>query len=463
VPPDSGYAGPGPVGGGRAGDDTGGEGQPETISDPWWSAPPPGYPSAPPNGGSPFGGSPYDAAPYGGAPYGGSPYGPPYESPPHPASSQWRDNRPGWVALALAAAVAALLGGTIGGAIVHSADGSNQIVAPHTVTIGSSQGAGPAIERPPGSVANVAAKILPSVVSIEVKIGAGGDTGSGIVISSAGYVLTNNHVVAAAVPTGGTLSVVFPDKHKATGTIVGRDPISDLAVVKVNNVQNLQPAVLGSSGSLAVGDPVIAVGSPLGLAGTVTTGIISALDRPVAAGDSTSGADDVIDAIQTDAAINPGNSGGPLVDLSGAVVGVNSAIATLSGGTLADSQSGNIGLGFAIPIDQAKRIAAEIIKQGFATHAIIGVHLDPRYNGNGAKIGGPAAQGAAVSPGGPAAKAGLKAGDIIVEADGVVVTTPEELIVAIRKNVPGYHLRIVYLRDGKRRTTTVILGSAKSV
>ena len=259
------------------------------------------------------------------------------------------------------------------------------------------------------------------------------------------------------------MSVVFPDKHTATGTIVGRDPISDLAVVKVNNVKNLQPAVLGSSGSLAVGDPVIAVGSPLGLAGTVTTGIISALDRPVAAGDATSGADDVIDAIQTDAAINPGNSGGPLVDLSGAVVGVNSAIATLSGGSIADSQSGNIGLGFAIPIDQAKRIAAEIIKQGFATHAIIGVHLDPRYTGNGAKIGGPASQGAAVSPGGPAAKAGLKAGDIIVDADGVAVTTPEELIVAIRKHVPGYHLPITYLRDGKRRTTTVILGSAKSV
>jgi putative serine protease PepD len=370
-------------------------------------------------------------------------------APPPPATT------PGWAVLAIATGIAAVAGGAISGLVVHHGE---QLAAPRSVTIGGAQTVAPVLARAPGSVASVAARILPSVVSIEVSSDSGGDTGSGIVISSAGYVLTNNHVVAGA--SGGRVSIVFADKQSATGTVVGRDVVSDLAVVRVRNVHGLHPAVLGSSSSLAVGDPVIAVGSPLGLAGTVTSGIVSALDRPVEAGSAQGTADDIIDAIQTDAAINPGNSGGPLVDSSGAVVGVNSAIATLSGDPLS-GQGGSIGLGFAIPIDQAKRIAAQIIRLGYATHAVIGVHLDARYTGDGAKVGDPSG-GQAVEPGGPAAKAGLRAGDVIVAVDGAPVTTADELIVAIRRHSPGQRLTLTYLRGGARRTATVVLGSARS-
>ncbi len=364
-----------------------------------------------------------------------------------------------WPVLALTAGITAVLAGTLGGLVVHAADDQNS--APHTVTLGTTAAGAPVVARTVGSVAAVAAKILPSVVSLEIRTGSGGDTGTGIVISRDGYILTNNHVVAAA-ESGGKLTVVFPDKSSATGTIVGHpDPVSDLAVVRVRNVKGLRPATLGSSATLSVGDPVVAVGSPLGLAGTVTTGIVSALDRPVAASDAGGGnSDNIIDAIQTDAAINPGNSGGPLVDMSGAVVGVNSAIATLTGDAATGGQGGSIGLGFAIPIDQAKRIAAEILKQGYATHAIIGVHLDTSYTGDGAKIADP--QGAAVTPGGPAAHAGLRAGDIVVAADGERITSPEELIVAIRKHAPGDRMTLTYLRGGHRHTTVVTLGSARS-
>jgi putative serine protease PepD len=371
----------------------------------------------------------------------------------------WRESPPGWTVLALSTAIAGVLGGGIGAA----AHGDNGNAAPHTVTLGSASTSPISSTQPAaGSVAAVAAKILPSVVSIEVRTGQGGDTGSGIVISAAGYILTNNHVVSDAA-SGGKVTVDFPDKHSAAATIVGRDTVSDLAVIRVNGVTGLKPAQLGSSSALSVGSQVVAVGSPLGLAGTVTSGIISALDRPVEAGDPTGGnTDDVIDAIQTDAAINPGNSGGPLVDSNGLVIGVNSAIATLSAAPGFGSQSGSIGLGFAIPIDQAKRIAMQLIQYGYSTHAIIGVSLDPSYTGHGAKIAPPPGGAPAVRPGGPASHAGLEAGDVIVEVDGQVVTTAEELIVAIRKRVPGAHLTLVYMRDGGRHTTVVTLGSARS-
>ena len=362
------------------------------------------------------------------------------------------------VVLILATAVAAVLGGAISGLIVHHAEST----AAHRaqVTLGSPTSvSGGAVQRPNGSVAAVAAKILPSVVSLEVRKGNSGDTGTGIVISPDGYIMTNNHVVAD-VSKGAQLSVVFADEQQVAGTVVGRDTVNDLAVVRVDNVHGLQAATLGSSSRLAVGDPVIAVGSPLGLAGTVTTGIISALDRPVAAGDSTSSADDLIDAIQTDAAINPGNSGGPLLDSSGAVIGVNSAIATLSdGSSLGASQGGNIGLGFAIPIDQAKRIASQIIAQGFATHAVIGVHINGGFAGVGAQI---AAGSGAVDPAGPAAKAGLQAGDVIVAVDGRTITSAEELIALIRKHAPGDRVTMTYVRAGHRRTATVVLASVRS-
>ena len=370
---------------------------------------------------------------------------------------------PGWAVLALTTGLAAVLGGAISGLIVDSQRPA--VSSPHTVSIGAVPSSVPvsAAGRRDGSVAAVAAKILPSVVSIEVRTGSGGDTGSGIVISDSGYILTNNHVVSAAAD-GGKMTVVFPDKQKAPAVIVGRDTVSDLAVIQVHNVHGLKAAVLGSSSAIVVGDPVVAVGSPLGLAGTVTSGIVSALDRPVEASDVSGNTDDVIDAIQTDAAINPGNSGGPLVNLAGQVIGVNSAIATLASGLPFDAggQGGSIGLGFAIPIDQAKRVARQIIEQGYSTHAIIGVRLDATYHGDGAKVGDPTGSGAAVTSGGPAAAAGLRAGDIIVAVDSDPITNADELIVAIRKREPGDRVVLTYLRDGHRHDAVVVLGSARS-
>lgn len=373
----------------------------------------------------------------------------------------WRTSAPGWSVLALAMAIAATLGGAVGGLASRLHD--EPPAGPRAqVNIGGVALPLPAVRRDGTSVAAVAARILPSVVSIEVRVGSGGDTGSGIVISDAGYILTNNHVVAAAA-TGGKLSVVFPDKRSVPGAIVGRDVVSDLAVVQVHGVTGLQPAAFGSSAALAVGDPVLAVGSPLGLAGSVTSGIVSALDRPVAAGDSSgSGANEVIDAIQTDAAINPGNSGGPLVDMAGRVIGINSAIATLSSGSPfgGGGQGGSIGLGFAIPIDQAKRIARQLIELGYSTHAVIGVRLDPAYHGDGARIAG--LGGTAVEPGGPADRAGLRDGDVVVVVDGVRVTSGEELVALLRKHQPGDRVSLTYSRDGQRHTVSLVLGSARS-
>src|SRR4051794_19430903 len=374
-----------------------------------------------------------------------------------------RGSAPGWTVLAITTGLAAVTGGAISGLIVDSQQDPAP-VAPRTVSIGSPSSASSTtpVRRSSGSIAAVAGRILPSVVSIEVRTATGGDTGSGIVISNDGYVLTNNHVIADAVGGDAKLSVVFPDKQTVDGEIVGRDTVSDLAVVRVHGVKDLHAASLGQSEAVAVGDVVVAVGSPLGLAGTVTSGIVSALDRPVEAGDAAGNSDNIIDAIQTDAAINPGNSGGPLVNDTGEVIGVNSAIATLSGGVPFDSgQGGNIGLGFAIPIDQAQRIAEQIIRQGYATHAIIGVRLDPSFEGNGAKIGDPRG-GSGVVPGGPAAAAGLHDGDLVVAVDGLPVTNADELIVEIRKRLPGQHVTLAFTRDGDRQHLVVTLGSERS-
>jgi putative serine protease PepD len=364
---------------------------------------------------------------------------------------------PSWTVVAILALVTAVLGGAISGVIVHHLEPPGGI---SNVTLGASN-ATVGVQRAPDSVATVAQKILPSVVSIVVKTSSGGDTGSGIVLSNSGYILTNNHVVAAASAKGSTLAVVLPDRSRTPATIVGHpDIVNDLAVIKISNSQQLHPASLGDSEKLQVGDSVVAVGSPLGLAGTVTSGIVSALNRPVEAGGEQGVPEDVIDAIQTDAAINPGNSGGPLVDASGAVVGVNSAIASLSSGSFAGGQqSGSIGLGFAIPIDQAKRIAAEIVHRGYATHAVIGVQLDAQYGGSGARISSSAD---AVASGGPAGKAGLRSGDVVVAANGVRVTSADDLIVAIRRHSPGQGLTLTYRRGSRTSTVHLILGSARS-
>lgn len=298
--------------------------------------------------------------------------------------------------------------------------------------------------RPAGSIASLAAALTPSVVAIENESWQGSGTGSGFVIRSDGYILTNHHVIEG---TNARITVVFADGSKATGRVIGSSTSYDLAVVKVAKT-GLPPVTLGNSDGVVVGDSVIAIGSPLGLQSTVTSGIVSALNRPVTAGDA--GSTSYINAIQTDAAINPGNSGGPLLDARGAVIGVNSAIATL--GRSLGGASGSIGLGFAIPINQAKRIAEEIMQTGRSRVPVMGITLDMAYRGDGARVDG-------VQSGEGADRAGLRAGDIITEVDGRTIADATELIVAIRSQQPGDELR-VRLSTGK--TVSVVLGADES-
>lgn len=317
--------------------------------------------------------------------------------------------------------------------------------------------AGGSPDRAPDSVAGVAAAVLPSVVSLEVRGVDGVATGSGFVYSADGYLITNNHVVAGASGES-SITVTFSDGTESAGTVVGRTEGYDLAVVKVERT-GLVPLTLGNSEGVVVGDPVIAIGAPLGLEGTVTTGIVSALNRPVTAGDA--GSTSWINALQTDAAINPGNSGGPLVNLAGEVVGVNSAIAQAPGS--GQGASGSIGLGFAIPANQVRRTAQQLIETGRATRPIIGALLDNRYDGEGVRIlraeDAPANE-KPISPGGPADKAGIKAGDVIVAIDGRPVTQEDELLVAIRALAPGDTI-VLTIREGTTdRDVSVVLDEA---
>jgi putative serine protease PepD len=352
--------------------------------------------------------------------------------------------------------VLALLAGLVGGVVgfvfanrVFTNNGVNP-----SVSLGSPPPTGSSA-RPADSVAGIAAKVLPTVVSLDVAGPSQSDTGSGFIIRSDGYILTNNHVIEAAASQG-SITVGFNDGSKATATLVGRDPAYDLAVVKVDK-KDLPTLALGNSDDIVVGDSVLAVGSPLGLTGTVTTGIVSALNRPVTTGDSSTQDTSFINAIQTDAAINPGNSGGPLVNSAGAAIGINSAIATLSQGS---SGSGSIGVGFAIPINQARRTAEEIIQTGKSTKPVIGVTLDIRYTGPGAKIADNAINGAApVTSGGAADKAGIKAGDIVLSVNGRTVNTADELIVAIRSYKPGDTVTLKVQRGGSTQDIKVTLAS----
>jgi len=369
-----------------------------------------------------------------------------------------RNDGPWWVApsqsglgrsISLRTAILiALVVGVVGGAFGASSSGSLFGRSVNLVKTTS------AVERPAGSVAEIAQRVLPSVVSIEAQSGRGGSTGSGFIIDSRGYILTNNHVIASSAMSGGDIRVRLSDGFSYDAKVIGRDSSYDLAVIKIV-APNLKALQFGDSDEVAVGDSVIAIGSPLGLSGTVTLGIISAKDRAVTAGEGDAESA-FINALQTDAAINPGNSGGPLVNSTGAVIGINSAIASL--GTSFSGQSGSIGLGFAIPINQARKTADQLIKTGKATYPVMGISVDMNYSGDGAMI---AKTGVAIVPGGAAAKAGLKAGDIITEIDGRAITSSDELIVAIRSHNVGEKIEVTYRRDGVSKTVTLTLSASK--
>lgn len=376
--------------------------------------------------------------------------------PPLGTDGGRRKNRRGSVLVG--ALLLALVAGGIGGgmgAYIERNGGLTQVELPQDERNGGG--------RAPDSVAGIAASALPSVVTLHVSGSTESGTGTGFVLDNKGHILTNNHVVAPA-GSSGEITVTFSGGETANAEVVGKDSGYDLAVVKVSGVSGLKPLPLGNSDNVQVGDPVVAIGAPFDLSNTVTSGIISAKDRPITAGGEKGDGSDIsyVDALQTDAPINPGNSGGPLVDTDAHVIGINSAIrAADSGSTTEGGQAGSIGLGFAIPINQGKRVAEELINTGKATHPVIGVTLDMKYTGDGAKVGEKGADGkSSVTPDGPGAKAGIEPGDIITEVDGARVHSGEELIVKIRSHRPGDRLDLGLTRGGKDLTMTLTLGSA---
>ncbi|MFE3743311.1 trypsin-like peptidase domain-containing protein [Streptomyces sp. NPDC059134] len=473
--------------------------EPDAYSTPPYGGPGPWAPAPPVQFPTPAGGTPLP--PYPGTP--GPPQPPhapaahaqtphahaappvppqPHAGPPqpHPAPSQWlqydpwsapasrplteygeppapRRGRAGTAALVLVGLAACVVGGAAG-AYIERNGGLTSVELPQ---------AGPeSAGRAPESVAGIAASALPSVVTLHVSGSGEAGTGTGFVLDRQGHILTNNHVVqpASSSRSGGEISVTFSGGETARAKLVGKDSGYDLAVVKVTGVSGLKPLPLGNSDNVQVGDPVVAIGAPFDLSNTVTSGIISAKQRPITAGGEKGDGSDIsyVDALQTDAPINPGNSGGPLVDARARVIGINSAIRAADSGTgLGTGQSGSIGLGFAIPINQGKRVAEELINTGKATHPVIGVSLDMEYAGDGAKVGDKAADGGpAVTSGGPGDKAGIRPGDIITEVDGQRVHSGEELIVKIRAHRPGDRLELTLVRGGKERTMSLSLGSA---
>ncbi|WP_327369700.1 S1C family serine protease [Streptomyces sp. NBC_01217] len=376
--------------------------------------------------------------------------------PPLGADGGRRKNRRG--SLLVGALLLALVAGGIGGGIGAYIERNGGLTRVELSQTGRNDAG-----RAPDSVAGIAASALPSVVTLHVSGTTESGTGTGFVLDDSGHILTNNHVVAPA-GSSGDITVTFSGGETARAEVVGKDSGYDLAVVKVTGVSGLKPLPLGNSDNVRVGDPVVAIGAPFDLSNTVTSGIISAKDRPITAGGEKGDGSDIsyVDALQTDAPINPGNSGGPLVDTEAHVIGINSAIRAADSGSAAEgAQAGSIGLGFAIPINQGKRVAEELINTGKATHPVIGVTLDMEYAGDGARVGAKGAAGKpAVTPGGPGAKAGIKPGDVITEVDGRRVHSGEELIVKIRAHRPGDRLDLGLTRGGKDLSISLTLGSA---
>ncbi|MFL6061882.1 MAG: S1C family serine protease [Marmoricola sp.] len=398
---------------------------------------------------------------------------PPYQQPASPTTTAPVRRSRGIAASVLVGAL--LLGGGagVGGAAWYDAWKGDDSPSSSGASGSDPVHASNAADIPAGSVEKVAAMVLPSVVKINVTGGQESGSGSGIILSSDGKILTNNHVASLA-GTGGSITVNFNDGKTVKAKVIGTDPVTDMAVIQAEGVSGLKAATIGKSSNLEVGQAVVAVGSPYGLNATVTSGIVSALNRPVSVqteeeqqqtptdpfgfgqqqqqtpstGDSTT-----YPAIQTDAAINPGNSGGPLVDMSGRVVGVNSSIRT--GDTSISGQGGSIGLGFAIPIDEVLPIINQIIKGDSPTHARLAVTVSDVT----AKTLAQGAQIQSVQSGGAADHAGLKKGDVITKVDDELVDGSESLIATIRGHRPGDKVELTYLRGGQTRTTTATLGS----
>jgi putative serine protease PepD len=365
---------------------------------------------------------------------------PPLEPPPAPAGEAVRR---GLGLVVLVAAITALLAGALGGTLGFVLASRGGLGSGPQLGSGSPA---PLTQRVPDSLAGVVKKVLPSVITVKVSGGGSTSLGSGFIVSGDGYAITNDHVVAGA--SGSTL-VTFSDGNTVSAKVVGSDPESDIAVLKLD-AANLTPIQFGNSDSAQVGDPVLAIGSPLALANTVTFGIVSAVDRPIAAGEA-GGPTRYYAAIQTDAAVNHGNSGGPLVDAAGRVVGINAVIKSLASD---QEQAGNVGLAFAIPINQAKRIAQDIVDTGKARRTVIGAELESSYRGPN---GGVRLQ--VVADGGPAANAGLRPGDVLTRISGAQLEEPGDLIALVRKYAPGTGVSVDYTRDGAKHNAQVVLAA----
>ncbi|GAA3809317.1 S1C family serine protease [Streptomyces chiangmaiensis] len=454
-PPTAGGPAPDAAGSPPAGGPAYGPGAPQWEGAPTTQLPPagPGQPVAPSaaEAGWP---PPSPVTPaYAGGGNAGGVWGASYQQPaPKP-----KNGRGGLIAAVL---VAALVAGGVGGGIGYQLAKNDDSSGSTTVSAATSGGD---VKHDNGSVASVAAKALPSTVTIEAESTNGqGGTGTGFVFDTQGHIVTNNHVVADAVD-GGKLTATFPNGKKYDAEIIGHAQGYDVAVIKLKNApSDLKPLPLGDSDKVAVGDATIAIGAPFGLSNTVTTGIISATNRPVASSDgSSSSKASYMSALQTDASINPGNSGGPLLDARGAVIGINSAIQSSNGGGLGSGgQSGSIGLGFAIPVNQAKYVAQQLIKTGKPVYAKIGATVSLDQTTGGAKITDQGAGGASpIESGGPAAKAGLKPGDVITKLDDRVIDSGPTLIGEIWTHQPGDKVTITYQRDGKSQTVELTLGS----
>ena len=348
-----------------------------------------------------------------------------------------------WAALGTALVVGGVIGGVIVGVTKSSA---STAAAPSPATVSAC------------AVTSVANQVLPSVVTISARGQGEGGTGSGEVIKSDGYILTNNHVIAVAA-NGGSVDVQFADGRTAPATITGRDPLTDLAVIKVDTSAKLKVIALGESSSVKVGQPTVVIGSPLGLSGTVTSGIVSALDRTIQVPGENDSTALLVSAIQTDAPINPGNSGGAMVNCSDQLIGVPTAGATVPTSS-GESSGGSIGLGFAIPVDLAKTISNEIISTGSVTHAFFGLETLPIPPVAAEQAGLPEGLYVrAVTPGGPAAQAGLRAEDVITSINGAPATSNIQLQELALTKKPGDTVTLEYSRNGHTTKTSVTLGA----